>query len=944
MRRVFLCAALALGVLGPAPAAQAAFGFLPGSEGFRAEAIAEGGGPELLSGSHPYELRLGFGLRTAGPYTEGDLRDLRLELPGGLIENPDALPKCTPAQFTTPRSSPFEESASGESCPAATQIGTIALHTSHGGGEVRSFGLFNLVPAPGIAAEFGAAPYGVPIVFKSTVRAAAAGEYALSLEAQSISQHLDLYSLQIALWGTPWGVGHNGQRGNCLNEQEPSFGWAKCSVGAPSAQQPKPYLTMPTACAAPLPYTASLTSWQGGADTAVSSSTDAEGNPAPLQGCEGLSFDSQAVGALVSNRASSPSGLEFVLTDNLEALTQPKIRLPSQVKDAIVSLPEGVTINPSLGAGLGVCTPPQYAAETAFSPQGAGCPNDSKIGEFRVESPLYEEALGGAIYLAQSDDKASAQPGAENPFDALIAVYLVAKAPGRGVLVKLAGKLEPNPVTGQLVATFANLPQLPYTNLVINFREGNRAPLVTPNACGTYATVSALTPWQGALGALRRNSISTIEAGPGGSPCPQGPVPFAPGAKAGTLNSNAAASSPFYLHLTRSDTDREITSYSTVLPPGLLGSIAGIPYCPDQAIEAAKRKTGTQERESPSCPAASQIGHTSAGYGVGSVLTYAPGRLYLSGPYHGQPLSITAVDPALVGPFDLGVVIVRSAIHVDPYSAQVSIDSAGSDPIPHIIDGIPIHLRDVRVYIDRRQMMVNPTSCEPSHVISTLTGSAPPFTNPIDATASVADPFQASNCASLGFGPKLALKLKGARIGAFPVLTAIVRTRPGDANFGAATVALPHTEFLAQDHIDTVCRLGEFASETCPPGSVYGKVSVRTPLLTEPMRGLVYLRSSPTGKGLPDLVADLHENGIRIAVVGKIDSPHGGMRARFNGLPDAPFETFRLTMNGGKRGLLENSTDLCVAPAFASVRLIGQANEVKAGQTKLQANCGRKKK
>ena len=945
MRRGLLSGLLVLLALGLSPAcAQAAFGFLPGSEGFSAETLAEGGGPDLLSGSHPYELRLGVAMKTAGGYTEGDLRDLRVDLPAGLLENPDALPKCTPAEFEVPRSSPFEESASGESCPAGTQIGTIALRTSHGGGELRTFGLFNLVPGPGIPASFGAAPYGVPLVFDTTVRPAAAGEYALTLEARNLSQHLDLYSAEMTLWGVPWGVSHNGQRGNCLNEAEPAFPWARCSVGNPSIAQPKPYLTLPTACDAPLAYAATATSWQGASASALVHSADAEGNPAALEGCAGLVFDSQAVGALVSNRASSPSGLEFVVDNNLEALEQPKIRMPSQVRDAIVSLPEGVTLNPSLGAGLGVCTPGQYAAETAFSPPGAGCPNDSKIGDFRVVSPLYEEALEGAIYLAASDDKLTPQPGAENPFDALLAVYLVAKAPGRGIMVKLAGKLEPDLVTGRLVATFAGLPQIPYTDLVIHFREGQRAPLVTPDACGTYTTASELVPWQGALGTFVRDSISTIEQGPGGSACPQGPVPFAPGAKAGTLNSNAGSYSPFYLHLTRSDTDQEITSYSTVLPPGVIGSIAGVPFCPEAAIAAARASTGRAEQAHPSCPAASEIGHTSAGYGVGQVLSYAPGKLYLAGPYHGSPLSIVAVDPALVGPFDLGVVIVRSAVRIDPYSSQISLDAAGSDPIPHIIDGIPIHLRDIRVYIDRHQMMVNPTSCEPSQVLSTLTGSAPPFTDPHSAVAAVANRFQVSNCASLGFGPKLALHLKGSRRGAFPVLTATVATRPGDANFGSAIVALPHAEFLAQSHIKTICTLRQFAAEACPAGSVYGSVEVKTQLLGEPMHGAVYLRTSTTGRGLPDLVADLHENGIRIVLVGKIDSPHGGMRARFYGLPDAPFEEFRLTMFGGRRGLLENSTDLCLAPAFASVRLVGQANEVKAGQAKLQVRCPKKRK
>src|SRR4029077_17643135 len=194
------------------------------------------------------------------------------------------------------------------------------------------------------------------------------------------------------------------------------------------------------------------------------------------------------------------------------------------------------------------------------------------------------------------------------------------------------------------------------------------------------------------------------------------------------------------------------------LPPGLLGKIAGIPYCPDADIEAARHESGTAESEHPSCPAASQIGHTLAGYGLGGVLAYAPGNLYLTGPYHGAPLSITAIDSALVGPFDLGVIIVRSAIEVHHLTTQVSIDSAASDPIPHIIDGIPIHIRDIRVHIDRPQFTVNPTSGKPLRTTSPLAGSSPPFPDPFAQAATASDPFQVAGCSSLGFRPKLSLK------------------------------------------------------------------------------------------------------------------------------------------------------------------------------------------
>jgi hypothetical protein len=925
----------------PPASADAAFGFLPGSEGFEVSPIAEGGGPADLAGSHPYALSTSVAFEPespaspGAPFTDGDLRDLTIEEPAGMVEDPDAVPKCSQLQFGTPRSSPFEEpSRSGESCPADTQVGVVTVETSFAGGSSRRFGVFNLAPPPGVPSELGFSPYGVPVTFDSTIRAE--GEYGLTLESRNFPQRLDLSGFQMTLWGYPWGVAHNGERGNCLNEAEPSFPWAKCSVGPPQQFPPQPYLTLPTFCAAPLHFTARADSWQQ--PTVVA----AQSEPFTPQGCDSLLFGPQPSAQLLNPRASSPSGFNFGLFSNAESpLTH---RVPSQTRKAVISLPEGVTVNPSVGAGLGVCTPGQYAAETASSLPGEGCPNASKIGDFTVHSPLFEEALDGAIFLAQPDLASTTTPGAENPFDTLIALYLVAKAPQRGIVVKVAGKLEPDLRTGQLVATFDNLPQLPYTNLEVHFREGQRSPLVTPTGCGTYLTHEALTPWLGTLGGYETDAVSEIEAGIGGGPCPSAATPpFTPQATAGTLNPNAGSYTPFYLHLTRTDTEQEITSYSTRLAPGLLGKIAGIPYCPEAAIAAAKQETGVEELEHPSCPAASEIGHTTSGYGVGSTLAYAPGRLYLAGPYHGSSFSIVAVDSALVGPFDLGVVIVRSAIEVNPDNAQVSIDSSASDPIPHIIDGIPIHLRDVRVYISRPETTINPTSCEPFSITSTLDGSAPPFTDPISASSSPVDHFQVSYCSSLGFAPKLAFRLDGGtRRGNYPSLRAVLTPHPGDANIAAATVTLPPSEFLAQNHIETICTNPQAAAERCPPGSIIGNASVTTPLLGVPMSGPVYLRSSDSK--LPDLAVALRGQGIGIDLDGKIDSFHGGLRARFEGLPDAPVSKFVLTLNGGKRGLLVNSANLCTSTEPATVRMVGQNNKGAAFSSPLHVRCPKHKK
>ena len=307
--------------------------------------------------------------------------------------------------------------------------------------------------------------------------------------------------------------------------------------------------------------------------------------------CAGLGFAPHPQALLTTANASTGSGFHFTLHNEDRALLERTARVPAQVKRATVRLPEGATLNPSVGEGLGYCTPAQYAAETAFSHEGEGCPNTAKIGEFTVRTPLFEQSLGGAIYLAQPDDPATSAPGAENPFDTLVAVYLVARAPERGVLARLAGKIVPDPASGRLTASFEGLPQLPYDDLEIEFRSGQRAPLITPPACGHQLTGIDLVPWGGVVSVGHFDSDSDVVGGIGGGACPDGTPPFAPGALAGGVNSNVGSYTPYFIHLSRTDTEQEITSYSLVLPRGITGKLAGIPFCPEAAIAAAIRRS-----------------------------------------------------------------------------------------------------------------------------------------------------------------------------------------------------------------------------------------------------------------------------------------------------------------------------------------------------------------
>ena len=940
MKLTIATLASAVLLLGAAPA-QAEFGFLPGTAGFEVTATEEGGGVERRAGAHPADLRTEVNFKLApsipaGQFTDGDLKDMRIDLPPGLIENPTAVPQCTQAQFHVPRANPLETgSQSGESCPDKTQIGTIEIRSSIAGGETRTFGVFNLAPPPGFPSQFGFSPYGSPIAFTPEIRETGA-EYGLTLRMRNFPQQFDTYGFTLDLWGNPWSLIHDGERGNCLNQLEPSFPHAKCSVGAPQFNPRRAYLTLPTSCSGKPAFRVAATSWQ------QPGTVNAVAELPVLQECDTLPFNPAPLARLNTNRAGSPSGFDFTLQGDDQGLLEPNQRASSQVKKAILTLPEGMTINPSVGAGLGVCTQGQYAAETVSSPPGAGCPNASKIGELVVKSPLFEGEVKGGLFLAEPDDPLRA--GKENPFDSLLALYLVAKAPDRGVMVRLAGKTVAHPDSGQLVTTFDDLPQLPYSTFNVHFRDGQRTPLATPATCGTYTSKIDLVPWLDPSAPATYNSQFKLDAGIGGGACPTGTPPFNPGAVAGTLNRAAGAYTPFYLHLTRSDAEQEITSYSAVMPPGLLGKLKGIPYCPEAAIAEAKLKSGFEEQRNPSCPAASSIGRTYSGYGLSSVLAYAPGGLYLAGPYGGSPFSIVAVNSATVGPFDLGVIIVRSAIKIDPRTAQVSVDSSGSDPIPHILDGIPLHLRDVRVYLDRPNFTLNPTSCNRFQAVSSLNGSGASFASDTDNTiAQAISSFQVSNCSALPFKPRMAFKLKGgSKRGDFPKFTAVVRPRPGDANIGYARVTLPPSLFLAQENIGTICTRPQFAAQRCPKESLYGHAKAITPLLGQPMEGPVYLRSS--SNQLPDLVADLSGAGVRVEVGGEIDTEAGGLRGTFSVLPDAPVTKFTMSLRGGKRGLLQIADDLCRVRPVAKARMAGQNNVGTVLRVPMETRCPKKKK
>jgi hypothetical protein len=864
------------------------------------------------------------------PYA--NTKDVVVRLPAGLFGNPAALPKCSTEELGA--------APSQSKCPLDSQVGSTAVLATGALNLSVNEPIYNM-PAPGgdVVARFGffAVIYPVFVNVRLDPRTDT-----LVASAEGLSAAARLISASTTFWGVPGDPIHNPLR---LTPAEAEGGKGPAG-GRPSNQGNVPFMTNPTSCETGREVQITARSYQ------LPDSPSVANVPFPqITGCDSLDFSPQVSLRPTTAQASSGTGLSYEAKLSTKGLEFANLTYASELKRDEVVLPQGMTINPSQAEGLGVCSEADLARETYDSGPSVGCPEASKIGSVEATSPVIDRNATGSLYIAKPY---------ENPFGSLLALYMVLKVPDRGLIVKLAGKVTPNPLTGQLTTVFDNVPQLPVADFKLNFREGARAPLVTPPACGTYEAVSNISPWARPGTALSVGSSFAIDSGPNHGPCPSaGLPPFRPGLLAYTVNPVAGAYSPFYIELTRTDSEQEITHFSIKLPPGEVAKLAGTPFCPEAGIaRAAARKGahgGEEELNEPSCPAASQIGSTVVGSGVGNSLVYVPGKVYLAGPYHGSPLSVVAVTAAKAGPFDLGTVVVRQALRVNPETAEVFVDATGSDPIPHIIQGIPVHLRDIRVYVDRPEFALNPTNCKPTSTASTVLGAGLDFASEADdRPVTVASRFQAADCAALGFKPKLSLSLKGGtKRSQVPALKAVLTARPGDANIAGSEVVLPHSLFLEQGHIGTVCTRAQFNAGAgngveCPARSIYGKARAVTPLLDEPLEGPVFLRSNSGERALPDLVAALHGQKIDIDLVGYIDSVEektkrgdvvSRIRNRFATVPDAPVTRFVLQMKGGKKGLLVNSTDLCRGKHRADVAFTGQNGRERDFRPVVTTSC-----
>lgn len=885
-------------------------------QSFDGAASNSDGSPTTQAGSHPYQATTSFKLTTtlnsrgqvipAG----GGVRDINVGLPPGLVGDPSAVPQCSRADMQAVR----------PSCPVDSQVGVATLFVA-GFVLPQHYVVYNVVPPPGEPAQFAIRISFTTVWIDTSVRTG--GDYGITASLHNLPQPIAVTGSSLTFWGVPGDPLHDSER--CGNDPFNAGGGA-CNPGGSFQDLVKPFMTLPTSCLGPQTTTMETDSWetQGSFTSASFLSHDNLGNPIGASGCDALDFSPTISIQPDTTTADSPAGLSVDLhipqNDNPTGLAE------ATLKDTSVTLPAGMSVSPSAADGLGACSPDQIGLDNANQPT---CPDASKVGSVEVDTPLLRAPLFGSVFVAQQNN---------NPFGSLLALYLVAQ--GDGVLVKLAGHVVPDPITGQLTTTFDNNPQLPFSDFKLDFFGGPRGALATPDSCGTFTTTTSLSPWSGGAPATP-SDLFTISAG-----CVSG---FAPSFTAGTQNTQAGSFSPFVLSFSRGDTDQELSGLTVTLPPGMLAKLAGVEECSDTDLAAAAGVSGTAELANPSCPSGSQVGTVTTGAGPGPDPFFIGGKAYLTGPYKGAPYGLAVIVPAVAGPYDLGTVVVRQALHVDPTTAQVT---AVSDPFPTILQGIPLRIRRVDVTLNRPDFTLNPTSCDPMSITGTLTSTG-------GLSAPLSSRFQVGGCQKLPFSPTLRMKLSGkgkTHSGQHPTLTATLAQGPGQTNIRSAKVALPLSLALDPNNSQHVCdydtaQAVHGGAVGCPASTIIGTAAALTPLLSQPLTGNVYLvqgiRFNKQGQRIRTLPSLLIPLRGQIAIDLRAQSAVNGAKqlvTTFSTIPDAPVSTFALTITGGPKGLLVitgRGRSICGKAQVANADFGAQSGKTEAQDVTMATPCGK---
>ncbi len=849
------------------------------------------------------------------------IHTLTVDTPPGFIGNPTAVGECTQAQLTVGQ------------CPASSQVGRIdlRLYPISSIQKVQTFtpyttGVFNMTHPRGTVSDLGFAVLENPIHVRVSLDPA--NHYAIRSEVPNINETIAVFDQRLTLWGVPADHSHDSER--CDSFKQQSLGGGDTSEECVTDHAVLPFLSVPSECAAE--HTMRLHNYDSWPEIGNFGPEIDYTQPGVTTNCDKPRFEPDVEIVPTGKQANTPTGLDvhvkIAQNENPNALATPP------VKRFTVRLPEGMSFSPSFADGLQSCT---LAQMQLGNNNPVECPDASRIGEVSLHTPLLPKAAEGSMYLAAQGD---------NPFGSTFALILVLHdTEERGALIKIPGKIEVDETTGRITTVFNDTPQFPFDDLTLKFRSGPRAPLVSPPSCGKQTIGVEVASYAEPQNPVDASNTYDVTEGPNGTPCPPESAkrPFHPTFTGGTLNPVAGSYSTFLFRMTRSDDEQELSQVTTMLPEGLVAKIAGVPFCPNESIASISTALGTgrSELNHPACPAASQIGTVSAGLGAGPGPNYFDGKVYLAGPYKGAPLSLAIVAPGIAGPYDLGNVIVRTALYVDPDTTKVK---AVSDPFPTILHGVIVRVRDVRLRIDRPNTTINPTSCAQKQIGGLITGVGGNLLSTADDSVfSAVAPFQVGSCSDLAYRPSLDLRLfGGTRRGSHPKFKATVQFPRGGANTAFASVALPHSEFLDQGHIGTVCTRPQFAAENCPAASIYGTVSAKTPLLDEELHGNIYLRSS--SHQLPDLVAAFRGGKISANLAGRVDSIHGGIRNTFEFVPDVPVTSATFNFFGGSKGLLVNSRDICKNTPKATAVFKGQNGKQITLHPPLKSACAKAKK
>jgi hypothetical protein len=844
-------------------------------ESFGGSAIDGSGARSAQAGAHPdittiIELSSSIG-PDGTPIADGNLRTVKVDLPPGLIGNPAATPTCSPVDLATP--------GSGPQCAPEAQVGIVTIDAPIGtemtGRENQP--IYNVRAPRGLPARLAFQVYGVVVNLDPTIRTGS--DYGVATTSRDSSQSLPVVRATVTLWGLPADPRHDAKR------------WLPNDVGgdlgAPSSGELVPFITAPTECSgAALETRLMVNTWQDATPKFAAFTSDFDGFPFVNEGCGGLGFTPTSDLQPTTSAPDAPTGLNVNLTSP-QNLENPNGLASAHLRDVTVTLPEGLTINPGSADGLQACTDEQLGLD---NDKPVRCPDAAKVGSATGVTPLLADPIEGSVYV-RSQNSGDPQSGE------MFRVALVLHSEERGVLVKLAGALKVNPDSGRIVAEFKDNPQLPVQEVKLAFKSGPRAPLATPASCGSKTIAIGLTSWA-------RHNVELSDSF--NTDCTPGLGGFAPSFRAGVDNPTAGAFGSFVLAIAKPDGNAPLAGLSMVLPAGLVAQLKG--------------NLNTQ------------VGTVKAFAGPGTNPFVLPGKVFLEGPYGDAPFSLRVVVPAKAGPFDLGEVVVRQKIYVDPITAQVTVVS---DPLPTIVKGVPARLQRLEVSVDKPSFIINPTSCAAKTISGTLSavdGQSVPVTNR----------FQVGDCASLELKPELALALSGkgqTTDGKHPAVTANLSQSAGQANLRKVRVALPLSLALDPDNANGLCEFvdGSKATPTCPKASIVGSATAVTPILDEPLSGPVYfvknIRKDPKSgreiRTLPKLVIPLTgQNGLKLTLTGTSDAEDDQLVTTFDNIPDAPVSSFKLNINGGKGGILTVSgADICKSTQIADQQVDGQNNK-----------------